>query len=70
MKYRAIRSVSVGGVAWEAGDVIEDAPKAAVADWLKIGAIEPMDNATPQAAPHRKVSPVTPPSGEEVSDDG
>jgi len=47
MKYRVLRSVSVAmkpgdetARAWQKGDIITDAPKAAITDWLKIGAIE------------------------------
>ena len=35
---------------WEAGDIITDAPKAAIADWLKIGAIEETDAPAPASA--------------------
>lgn len=60
-RYRALRGVSVGGRAWEEGDYITDAPKAAIADWLKIGAIEP----TGAPSPAREAA-----KEEEVSDDG
>ena len=60
MKYKVLRGVSVAmkpgdetARCWEAGDVITDAPTAAIKDWLAIGAIEPMGDA-PAPAPARE----------------
>ena len=57
-RYRVLRGVSVAlkdeVLCWEAGDIITDAPKAAIADWLKIGAIEETDAPAPASAPARE----------------